>query len=82
MREFLLETLEYDIDVANTLRDRLRDAEGVGVKAISRQRAKAALRDEEVIETLCMVLCRLMLKDITYMELKKEIEIYPIDDDE
>ena len=45
MREFLLETLEYDIDVANTLRDRLRDAEGVGVKAISRQRAKAAVRD-------------------------------------
>jgi hypothetical protein len=30
MREFLLETLEYDIDVANTLRDRLRNAEGAG----------------------------------------------------
>ena len=82
MREFLLETLEYDIDVANTLRDRLRDAEGVGVKAISRQRAKAAVRDEEGIETLCMALWRLMLKDRTYMERKKEIEIYPIDDDE
>lgn len=77
MKEYHVETLEYELDVAALIKRRLRGAEGVGVSGEAAGHALIRLRDEEAREALCTALCDVILRDAAHFELAHTVDMLP-----
>ncbi len=77
MREYRVETLEYELDVAAMIKRRLKGAEGVGVSVEAPGCALVRLRDEEAREALCTALCDVLLRDAAHFELAGAVDALP-----